>query len=315
LKDKGITTLKEMKELTDEEVVAKELNLICSPAILKKWREEAATCLQVEAPIDIDHRKSDNPYKSRYGEDWETVINANSHMSPYVCVTSMIEHICVETEKVMKGTKHEEDWYFYHDALALMTAKDTTDWMKEKGYYRRWLLPVNGLSKDNQDLKKFWDRPIGNSPEMMPWDCSLNRDVNIGADRHIVATVDLDETDPKKFSLSTPVRGTHAYLRVLHPETGGIPTSGRIVQDIEKVLPSMKTIHEHEGEVVEGLGDRQGKRRREVAGTGTLFKAKEQRGGKRTRTVTQFKDVWMHPDASAALVVKIETAEKRHKRE
>jgi hypothetical protein len=37
------------KELTDEEVVAKELYLICSPAILKQWREEAATCLQEEA--------------------------------------------------------------------------------------------------------------------------------------------------------------------------------------------------------------------------------------------------------------------------
>jgi hypothetical protein len=127
-------------------------------------------------------------------------------MLPYICVASMVKHICKETEKVMEVTKHEKDWYFYHDTLALMTSKETTDWMIEKGYYRRWLLPVNKLSKDNQELKKFWDRPTANSPEMMGWDCSFNCDVNVAADRHIVATVDLDEADPRKFSLSTPVR-------------------------------------------------------------------------------------------------------------
>jgi hypothetical protein len=50
---------------------------------------------------------------------------------------------------------------------------------EKKDYLKRWLLPVNiMLSKDVINLKNFLlHRPIGNSPEMMPWDCSLNKDI------------------------------------------------------------------------------------------------------------------------------------------
>jgi hypothetical protein len=52
--------------------------------------------------------------------------------SSYVCITELVRHIHDETQKVMKGTKHEDDWYFYHDALSLMTAKDTIEWIKRR---------------------------------------------------------------------------------------------------------------------------------------------------------------------------------------
>jgi hypothetical protein len=37
----------------------------------------------------------------------------------------MVEHTFVESAKLFKEPKHEHDWSFYHDALSLMTAKDT----------------------------------------------------------------------------------------------------------------------------------------------------------------------------------------------
>jgi hypothetical protein len=40
--------------------------------------------------------------------------------------------------------------------------------------YKRWLLPLNGLSTD---LKAYVGRPVGNSPELMPLDCSLDHDM------------------------------------------------------------------------------------------------------------------------------------------
>ena len=43
--------------------------------------------------------------------------------------------------------------------------------MKEKNYYHSWLLPMNGL----QDRTPYAGRPVGNSPEFMPLDNSLNR--------------------------------------------------------------------------------------------------------------------------------------------
>jgi hypothetical protein len=53
-------------------------------------------------------------------------------MSPFVCISEVVEHIVVETARIYKGTKKEDDWMFYHDALSLMTAKDTIKWMQEK---------------------------------------------------------------------------------------------------------------------------------------------------------------------------------------
>jgi hypothetical protein len=66
-------------------------------------------------------------------------------MSSYVCITDVVVHIVKETQHLMKGTKHKYYWVFYHDALMLMTAKETVEWMEQKGYFERWFLPVYGL--------------------------------------------------------------------------------------------------------------------------------------------------------------------------
>ena len=39
-------------------------------------------------------------------------------------------HIVIKTKDFFKGTNHEDDWLFYHDALSLMTVKDCIAWMK-----------------------------------------------------------------------------------------------------------------------------------------------------------------------------------------
>jgi hypothetical protein len=108
----------------------------------------------------------------------------------------------------MKGTYHEDDWFFYHDALSLMTAMQTIEWMREKDYLKRWLLPINQLSETNNDLKNFLHRPIGNSPEMIPWDCSLNKDIKDTIMRHVCYTCHLPKDDIRKFSLLTPCPGS-----------------------------------------------------------------------------------------------------------
>ena len=56
-----------------------------------------------------DHRKSDNPFKFRYGKRWKTMPENHILMRPFCCVTTMIEHIIRELENVMKGAKHEDD--------------------------------------------------------------------------------------------------------------------------------------------------------------------------------------------------------------
>ena len=45
--------------------------------------------------------------------------------------------------------------------------------MRQNGYLHKWLFPLNGL----QDGTPYAGRPLGNSPEFMPLDNSLNRDI------------------------------------------------------------------------------------------------------------------------------------------
>jgi hypothetical protein len=45
----------------------------------------------------------------------------------------MIEHSVAELALMFKGTRYEDSWVFYHDVMSLMTAKESVEWMKEKG--------------------------------------------------------------------------------------------------------------------------------------------------------------------------------------
>ena len=92
-------------------------------------------------------------------------------MSKFCCITDLIRFMMKEAENLMKGSVHEDNFFIFHDDLVLMTAKETIEWMKEKNYFHRWLLPMNGL----QDGIPYAGLPVGNSPEFMSLDNSLNR--------------------------------------------------------------------------------------------------------------------------------------------
>ena len=136
-------------------------------------------------------------------------------MPKTICITDYIEHLIRATDKVFEGTTHENDWLFFHDALSLMTAKDTVKWMKQqqfkgKSYYDRWILPCLGLHQDEEGLKRYHCSPVGNSPENIPMDETLNRDTHTAVNRHVAWTAALPIDDERKFDLSTPLHATRA---------------------------------------------------------------------------------------------------------
>mmetsp|Transcript_15157 Transcript_15157/g.25127 ORF Transcript_15157/g.25127 Transcript_15157/m.25127 type:complete len:238 (+) Transcript_15157:240-953(+) len=227
-------------------------------------------------------------------------------MSHYICVTDMVEHIVRESARIFKGTTHEHDWYFYHDALSLMTAKESVAWMKYKGYYERWILPECGLLMDQKELKRYIGRPTGDTPEIMNWDSTLNKDVHESVKQHVHATITLDKDDPRKFSLATPIQGAHAYMRVLDPETGVCPSSKRIIEDTEKAFgPSLLEIIKAQGAVVpDDRAARDGHR----AAAARIGAAVVTRGGNRPRKLAldDYGDVELHQDAIAGSRIKLE---------
>ena len=122
--------------LSDDELEAKAQLATLSQTKLVSLRVAAAEgAKDGDPPAEArkDHRRSANPYLSKFKDDWEQVIAKTSGVSAYVCVTEMIEHIVSEMKRAYEGTTHEDDQKFYHDALILMTSKSTIKWMKENG--------------------------------------------------------------------------------------------------------------------------------------------------------------------------------------
>ena len=43
----------------------------------------------------------------------------------YICVTELVQKIYDHSNPEFKGTTHEDNWYFYHDALSQMIVAST----------------------------------------------------------------------------------------------------------------------------------------------------------------------------------------------
>ena len=66
-----------------------------------------------------------------------------------------------EEEKLMNRSVNvnEDNLFIVHDTLVLMTAKETTTWMKENNYFHHWLLPTNEF----KDGTHYSEIPVGDS--------------------------------------------------------------------------------------------------------------------------------------------------------
>eukprot|EP00957_Ditylum_brightwellii_P115295 8791864-Ditylum_brightwellii.AAC.1 len=66
--------------------------------------------------------------------------------------------------------KHENDFFFYHGALSLMTAKETLDWMMNEGILKHLILPEQKLNKGT----RYKHSPTGNASEFNALDSNCN---------------------------------------------------------------------------------------------------------------------------------------------
>ena len=59
----------------------------------------------------IDHWKSNNPYESKYGDDWQSKINKTPTMKLVGPVSEMIYHMIHETSNTLKGLNTKANPY------------------------------------------------------------------------------------------------------------------------------------------------------------------------------------------------------------
>ena len=97
----------------------------------------------------------------------------------------MVEHTVSETKRAFKGTTHKNSCLFYHDAMSLMTAKETRKWAKEKGYKAMCILTGMNLYTSYPGLKRYRSRTDGISPEHCNIDLCLNEDLHKAVDFHV----------------------------------------------------------------------------------------------------------------------------------
>ena len=138
----------------------------------------------------------------------------------------------------MKGSVHEDDSFIFHDALVLMTPKETIEWMKNNKYLYRWLLPMNGF----QDRTPYYGRPVYNIPEFMPLDNRTNIEIFHSLCFHCVlihfvlyGEVTDKEEMIMRFSFFTP-KETAIGLNRIQESKMGTPSSARIIKDADLAL-------------------------------------------------------------------------------
>ena len=126
--------------------------------------------------------------------------------------------------------------------------------METKDYLKRWIKPELGICEGMDNYEFSF---VGNQPEKMPLDNSLNQDVHEARRRHCVMSKALcNDGDPRLFSIATPRVGSPTYARIFDPTTGVAPSSKRIVEDVHGVFNSCLKILYAEGAFVDGLANR-----------------------------------------------------------
>ena len=60
-------------------------------------------------------------------------LKSSTEMSKFCYITDLIHFMMNEAEYLMKGSVHEDDFFIIHNALLLMTEKETINWMRQNG--------------------------------------------------------------------------------------------------------------------------------------------------------------------------------------
>ena len=121
-----------------------------------------------------------------------------------------------------------------------------------------------------QDGTPYARCPVGNSPDFMPLDNRLSRDILHSLRLHYVLSrslLDGEGTDEEDrnicFSFYKPKEITRVLERIWESKMG-TPSSERIIQDVDLALNALEIVCSTNGAAVKGLDDRNGHRQKMV---------------------------------------------------
>ena len=222
--------------------------------------------------------KCGNGYKERWPDKWEQQL-AKTMAKNWCDATELMDHVISESKKMFKGTKHENDFLIYHDALASWWEKGSQEEMEKKGFKDRQIRCVGATNANNKCYK---GKPVGDSPEL-----------SVGCDSHgfayhkssiiwhAAATSHLAPDDPIKFNTSTPKEMERTMERCWEVE----PTSEMICADIHELPRVVDMIIEAEGRVLPECTLRHGRREARLDGKADGITKNKPRSSQRKATL------------------------------
>ncbi len=271
----GVKTVGELKAFTG--LLIPRLN----PCRLQAQTE----ALPGSCPPKLDHRQAAKPYESRFPDTFLDEIKKDQECSPYLCIKDIVWNMVLESERMMKGSKNENNFWFAHDALSTLTANETIAWMKIEQYKGKflhdyWYLPIDCEAKV----------PVGNSPELSPLDKQANNYLHRSVDFHTDATRHLDDDHISSFSISTPSRMERTYKRIWEIA----PDREHLLHDCREIKITSAAIYNERGVMIEfDNAKRVGKRR--VGGNDVVVVGRKTHGGKRIKGDTSLEFGTVHP--------------------
>ena len=118
-----------------------------------------------------DHADFDEPggpYQSRWGDNWKDHLPKSF---TDVCITLIMDHVISEGNCLFADTPFAENCTIYHDALPQCWEKAAQDHIRMRGFWhQQW------MENDSTNIKihrRYRNRLMGDSPELMPLDLSL----------------------------------------------------------------------------------------------------------------------------------------------
>ena len=82
--------------------------------------------------IVVKHSEMVDPYKSLYGSQWKQEIFKTAAIKIFISSNTLVQKTYKNTIKIFQGTVYKNNFFFYHDALSLMTSCSCKDFMKKE---------------------------------------------------------------------------------------------------------------------------------------------------------------------------------------
>ena len=210
-----------------------------------------------------EQKAAANPYIAKWGSaNWESKLPGKFK---WMCITDLMDHVVEQGNVVFKGTTREHDWVIYHDRLSQWWEEESQAYLETKHHMRdrQW----KAVGSTNDSLPKYYQNSLmGDSPELMPLDSSLFNDLIDAVGKHVSATWEKKELDPKgthwndkkNFKMSTPDEAW-ATMEAVWLGSNAV-RSERIIDDVDKVQEALEAIVKAEGAVVHTHNGRKGHR-------------------------------------------------------